>query len=136
MEKKADIKFSDLQKIAEFLTEVKPQSHSRIHKEKIIDYVTLLKSFYLDSNTSKSDYLRLKGQKISPTIQFLRKYGFRTRIDLINLNIIFGLILDIILFFFVYPDNFYFLPIVTLFLLIAGLRKLKRIKREGKLLNI
>ena len=136
MEKKADIRFSDLQKIAEFLTEVKPQSHSRIHKEKIIDFVTLLKSFYLDSNTSKSDYLRLKGQKISPIIQFLRKYGFRTRFDLINFNIIFGLILDVILFFFVYPDNFYFLPVVTLFLLIIGFRKLKQIKKEGKLLNI
>tara|TARA_R110002074_G_scaffold400850_1_gene597228 strand:+ start:56 stop:553 length:498 start_codon:yes stop_codon:yes gene_type:complete len=136
IEKKTDIKFTELLRIAEFLTEVKPQSHSQIYKDELINYLTLLESFYSNTNTSKSDYLRLKGQKLNPVIQFMRKYGFRTRFNLIQLNLIFGIILDFVFYLLIYPDNFYFLPVFTVILFINGVIKLKKVKSNNKLLKI
>ena len=136
IEKKAHIKFFYVIRIAEFLTIAKPQSHTEIHKSNILNYLRILLSTTNDKSFSKTDYMFLKGNNLYPIIRWMGKYGFRTSYELINFNIYLGLFIDVVIWFFFFIENFYFVPIFSLLLPLKGVIQLQKSKKENKFINL
>ena len=136
VEKKAKINFSSLFRIAEFLVVAKPQSHTKIHKENLLKYLRELISSINDNNYSKTDYLFLKGNILYPITQWMRKYGFRTTYEIMNFKIYFGIIVDGLIWFLFYREYFYFVPILTFILILIGLKNLRELEKEKKLMKL
>lgn len=124
----------EFEKLVTMLHGIKPKSKTREHKENVLSFLTLLlKNLEMD----EIEYIALKRKKLDSTIYYLQSnYGIHERNYFVHVMAIIGLAIDIGLSLTGIAKYYYYFPMFMLIMLFLGVRKHRRLKKEGKILNL
>lgn len=129
------IKLDAVLKMSYFIADLEPDEEIEKHKKNIIDYLNL----FVEANQkySETEIILYRHEYLSLTIHYLNtQYGFHSKNVYIYSNILFGTIIDVVLILVGVAYYYYYIPIITLIFLIHGIIKQRKLKNEGKILDI
>lgn len=124
----------EFEQLVTILHGIKPKSKTRDHKENVLSFLTLLIN---NLEMDEIEYKALKRKKLDLTIYFLyNHYGIHERNYFVHIMGITGLVIDIVLSLSGIAKYYYYVPIFMLIMLFLGIRKHRRLKKEGKILDL
>lgn len=128
------ISFDDLSLMGNFLSTVKPISHTRKHKKTLLKYADI----YVELNKDKLKNKKLVHQNTNTYLlrvsKYLEKFGFRNK-GLWS-PFIFVLIIIEVLIILLFRTTSYVVPCVSIILFYYANKSEKRALKKGKLLDL
>ena len=121
-------------KLVTILQEIKPKSKTREYKQNVLLFLTsLLNNLDID----EIEYMSLKREKLDSTIYYLQSnHGIHEKNYFVHIMTIIGLVIDIVLALTGIAEYYYYVPVFMLIMLFLGIRKHRRLKKEGKILDL
>lgn len=124
----------EFEKLVTILHGIKPKSKTREYKENVLSFLTsLLNNLDMD----EIEYISLKREKLDSTIYYLQSYhGIHDKNYFVHIMTIFGLVIDMVLTLTGIAEYYYYVPVFMLIMLFLGIRKHRKLKKEGKILDL
>lgn len=127
------LSIKEVLKIADIVEETKPKSKMRLHKKQLLQYLD-----YFDDHKpemlSQKEIDALMQKYVFQCNYLLESKGYIHK-DLWIFSTVFGLVIDVILFFVGVSQYYYYLPLCMVVSFVRSYRRELKAKREGKLLN-
>lgn len=133
----AQINPDELRRVARYIDQMKPLSKMKKHKVNLIEYLKRLQNLKEQEKFNKTNLTLAKQGSLENVLTFLNgSHKFYTGKLAIHSEAIIGLVVDIVLALTGIAEYYYYVPVFMLIMLFLGIRKHRRLKKEGKILDL